>query len=59
MATINTGEPNRQFLQAIQILGKPCGKPITTDFRGHLMVRIAAKTPVVFVLARGDRSTPR
>jgi alpha-amylase len=54
MATINTGEPNRQFLQAIQILGKSCGEPITTDSRGHLMVRIAAKTPAVFVLAPID-----
>jgi alpha-amylase len=50
-ATINTGESNRQFLQAIQIIEKSPGKMITTDARGHLIVRLEAKTPAVFVRA--------
>jgi alpha-amylase len=50
--TINTGKPNRQFLQAIQILGKSGGMPITTDSSGHLIVPLKAKTPAVYVLAR-------
>jgi alpha-amylase len=51
-ATIHTGQPNRQFLQAIQILGKSCGTPISTDSRGQLIVRLEAKTPSVFVQGR-------
>ena len=51
-ATIDTGQPNRQFLQAIQIIEKSSGMPITTDARGHLIVRLEAKTPAVFVLAQ-------
>jgi alpha-amylase len=50
--TIATGEPDRQFLQAIQILGKSSGVLISTDSKGHLTMRLAAKTPAVFVLAR-------
>jgi maltose alpha-D-glucosyltransferase/alpha-amylase len=47
-ATIDTGEPNRQFLQAIQITGKADGTPMTTDAKGRLVVRLEAKTPAVF-----------
>jgi alpha-amylase len=47
-ATINTGEPNRQFLQSFQILGKSAGMPMTTDASGHLIIQLEAKTPAVF-----------
>jgi alpha-amylase len=47
---IDTGEPNRQFLQAIQIVGKAHGMPMTADARGRLVVRLDAKTPAVFAL---------
>ena len=50
-AMIDTGQPNRQFRQAIQIIGKARGTPMTTDARGHLNVRLDAKTPAVFALA--------
>jgi maltose alpha-D-glucosyltransferase/alpha-amylase len=50
-ATINTGEANRQFRQAIQVGGQAYGMPISTDPRGHLIVEIEAKTPAVLVLA--------
>ena len=50
--TIDTGQPNRQFLQAIRILGKASGEPLSTDSRGHLTIRLTAKTPAVFLLAR-------
>jgi alpha-amylase len=49
-ATIDTGKPNRQFLQAIQNIEKSSGMRITTDASGHLNVRLEAKTPAVFVL---------
>jgi alpha-amylase len=58
-ATIDTGEPNRQFLQAIQNVGKAYGMPITTDARGQLIVRLEAKTPAVFVLAQTRSSNTR
>ena len=51
-ATIDTGEPNRQFLQAIRIFEKSSAAPMTADARGHLVVRLEAMTPAVFVLAK-------
>jgi alpha-amylase len=51
-ATISTGNPNRQFLQAIQNIEKSSGEQITSDARGRLNVRLEAKTPAVFVLGR-------
>jgi alpha-amylase len=51
-ATIDTGQPNRQFVQAIQVAGKAYGMPTTTDKRGHLIVRLDAKTPAVFAIAK-------
>jgi hypothetical protein len=51
-ATINTGKPNRQFLQAIQNVEKSSGMRIATDASGHLKVRLEAKTSAVFVLAQ-------
>jgi alpha-amylase len=51
-ATINTGRPNRQFLQAIQNVEKSSDMRIATDASGHLNVRLEAKTPAVFVLAQ-------
>ena len=53
-ATIDTGEPNRHFRQAIQSLEKSPPLQIATDARGHLNVRLHAKTPAVFVLAKGQ-----
>jgi alpha-amylase len=50
-ATIDTGEPNRQFLQAIRIMEKSSRVPITTNARGQLIVKLEAKTPAVLVLA--------
>jgi alpha-amylase len=53
-ATIDTGQPKRRFLQAIQNTENSPGVHITTDARGHLNVRLPAKTPAVFVLAKGQ-----
>ena len=50
--TIKTGEPNQFFRQAIQILDKSSDTPISTDSRGHLIVRLEAKASAVFVLTR-------
>jgi alpha-amylase len=55
-ATINTGEPNRRFVQAIQNIEKSTGMQITTDASGNLNVRLEAKTPAVFVLAQTRQS---
>jgi alpha-amylase len=56
--TINTGKPNRPFLQAIQDSEKSPGVQIITDAGGHLNVRLEAKTPAVFVLAQPRAQPP-
>jgi maltose alpha-D-glucosyltransferase/alpha-amylase len=48
-ATIATGEANRQFLQAVNIVGSTSDAPVTTNAQGRLIVRVKAKTPAVFV----------
>jgi alpha-amylase len=58
-ATIDTGEPNRQLLQAIRNIEKSSGMQIATDASGHLNVRLEAKTPAVFVLAQTRSSNTR
>ncbi len=61
-ATIETGQPHRPFVQAIQIAGEPSGggpsaPPMTADGGGGLTIRLEAKTPAVFVTA--DPAYPR
>jgi alpha-amylase len=51
-ATIATNQPDRRFLQAIQIHGSYSGVPTSADSKGHLIVRLDPKTPAVFVIAR-------
>jgi alpha-amylase len=51
-ATIDTDQPNRQYRQAIDVHGQPTGLTMTTDQKGHLIVRLNAKTPALFVAVR-------
>jgi maltose alpha-D-glucosyltransferase/alpha-amylase len=53
-ATIDTGKPNLLFHQAIQVAGRSYGVPITTDARGGLLVRLDARMPAVFALAKAQ-----
>jgi alpha-amylase len=55
-AKIDTGRPHRRFVQAIEVIEKSVAKPVTTDARGHLIVRLDAKTPAVFAQASPSRS---
>lgn len=49
VARIATGEPKRQFLQAIEMPGTSSGMRLTADSTGHLSVRLEPKQPAVFV----------